>query len=119
MQAWKNLSSPALWCLQLQNRAQAKTPGANGTQEQSTNIYVDPNRMDSNEVGEHLDDVYFHGYFRGLKTFYYCYSQAGVLSAKLIPSQPGPTEHFNEEVDGAACFLRPGDPGFTDCEACQ
>jgi ribonucleoside-diphosphate reductase alpha chain len=23
------------------------------------------------------------------------------------------------EVVGAACMLRPGDPGFEECEACQ
>ena len=24
-----------------------------------------------------------------------------------------------EIVDGAACYLRPGDAGFDECEACQ
>jgi ribonucleoside-diphosphate reductase alpha chain len=24
-----------------------------------------------------------------------------------------------EEVEGPACYLRPGDPGFEECEACQ
>jgi ribonucleoside-diphosphate reductase alpha chain len=23
------------------------------------------------------------------------------------------------EADGAACYLRPGDDGFEECEACQ
>ena len=23
------------------------------------------------------------------------------------------------DADGAACYLRPGDPGFEECEACQ
>jgi len=23
------------------------------------------------------------------------------------------------EAEGAACYLRPGDPGFDECEACQ
>jgi len=24
-----------------------------------------------------------------------------------------------EVTEGAACYLRPGDPGFEECEACQ
>lgn len=88
-------------------------------QSQSTNIYVDPNKMSSSVIGDYLDDIYVAGYEYGLKTFYYCYSQSGVLSSKVVPSQPGPTEHFDPESDGPACFLRPGDPGFDECEACQ
>jgi ribonucleoside-diphosphate reductase alpha chain len=88
-------------------------------QSQSTNIYVDPNRMSATEIGDYLDDIYVSGYEYGMKTFYYCYSQSGVMSSKVVPTQPGPSEHFDVESDGPACFLRPGDPGFDECEACQ
>lgn len=88
-------------------------------QSQSTNIYVDPNRMSATEIGDYLDDIYVSGYEYGMKTFYYCYSQSGVMSSKVVPTQPGPSEHFDVESDGPACFLRPGDPGFEDCASCQ
>ena len=88
-------------------------------QSQSTNIYVDPNRMSATEIGDYLDDIYVSGYEYGMKTFYYCYSQSGVMSSKVVPTQPGPSEHFDVESDGPACFLRPGDPGFEECTSCQ
>lgn len=49
-----------------------------------------------------------------------------VKSAKLdsltvMPSLSGLSSLTNAEsiTEGAACYLRPGDPGFEDCEACQ
>jgi ribonucleoside-diphosphate reductase alpha chain len=75
--------------------------------------------MSATEIGDYLDDIYVSGYEYGMKTFYYCYSQSGVMSSKVVPTQPGPSEHFDVESDGPACFLRPGDPGFEDCTSCQ
>jgi ribonucleoside-diphosphate reductase alpha chain len=100
-------------------------------QAQSLNIYM------AGASGKKLDETYKLAWLRGLKTTYYLRTLAATsaekstgrggelnavsagggagasASAALTPSMPEP------EIMGAACVLRPGDPGFEECEACQ
>ncbi|MFU1912290.1 ribonucleoside-diphosphate reductase subunit alpha [Bordetella avium] len=95
-------------------------------QAQSLNIYM------AGASGKKLDDTYKLAWQRGLKTTYYLRTMgatsaekstgrggelnavsAGNHSASAAPVLPEP------EVVGAACTMRPGDPGFEECEACQ
>jgi ribonucleoside-diphosphate reductase alpha chain len=48
----------------------------------------------------------------------------GGLSAAAAPAAPAPAAappvaSAADVVEGAACYLRPGDAGFDECEACQ
>jgi ribonucleoside-diphosphate reductase alpha chain len=95
--------------------------------------------------GKKLDETYKLAWLRGLKTTYYLRTiaathleksttrtgalnavpvsgglQAGhaapaaasvAAAAAAAPAAP--------EAEGAACYLRPGDAGFDECEACQ
>ncbi|WP_026640689.1 ribonucleoside-diphosphate reductase subunit alpha [Bordetella petrii] len=98
-------------------------------QAQSLNIYM------AGASGKKLDDTYKLAWQRGLKTTYYlrtlgatsaekstgrggelnAVSATGAASvaAGAAPALPEP------EVLGAVCTMRPGDPGFEECEACQ
>jgi len=101
-------------------------------QAQSLNIYM------AGASGKKLDDTYKLAWLRGLKTTYYLRTlgatnaekstvKAGQLNA--VPSDGGMAGHAastvstmggaEPEVVGQACMLRPGDPGFDECEACQ
>lgn len=107
-------------------------------QAQSLNIYM------AGASGKKLDETYKLAWLRGLKTTYYLRtigathaekstSRAGQLNA--VPSTGGGFEASAEvggaasaadgfagpmpQPEGQACMLRPGDPGFADCEACQ
>lgn len=101
-------------------------------QAQSLNIYM------AGASGKKLDDTYKLAWLRGLKTTYYLRtmgathaekstSKAGSLNA--VPStgcmvtSAAPIAQtvgiVDEEPTGPACMLRPGDPGFDECEACQ
>lgn len=95
-------------------------------QSQSTNMFLNPNKFKEiygeeeylEKLGDMLDHLYFTAWEEGLKTTYYVYSQAtSITSVNVV--QPGPAQAFSPETEGPACFLRPGDPGFEDCEACQ
>ncbi|HJV88094.1 MAG TPA: ribonucleoside-diphosphate reductase subunit alpha [Noviherbaspirillum sp.] len=102
-------------------------------QAQSLNIYM------AGASGKKLDETYKLAWLRGLKTTYYLRTmgathaeksttKAGVLNAV---SAHGGAAGMNAaevssaalaiptEVAGPACTLRPGDPGFEECEACQ
>ncbi|WP_208278509.1 ribonucleoside-diphosphate reductase subunit alpha [Massilia oculi] len=108
-------------------------------QAQSLNIYM------AGASGKKLDETYKLAWLRGLKTTYYLRTiaathleksttrtgalnavpvsgglQAGhaapaaasvAAAAAAAPAAP--------EAEGAACYLRPGDAGFGECEACQ
>ncbi|MCD0505049.1 ribonucleoside-diphosphate reductase subunit alpha [Bordetella petrii] len=98
-------------------------------QAQSLNIYM------AGASGKKLDDTYKLAWQRGLKTTYYLRTlgatsaekstgrggelnavsagQAATAVAAAAPVLPEP------EVLGAVCTMRPGDPGFEECEACQ
>ncbi|MGR9815152.1 hypothetical protein ACUOGV_24370, partial [Escherichia coli] len=77
-------------------------------------------------------------WLRGLKTTYYLRtmgathaekSTSKVGSLNAVPSTGGMATSaasitqtvgvVDEEPAGPACMLRPGDPGFDECEACQ
>ncbi|AYD62930.1 ribonucleoside-diphosphate reductase subunit alpha [Achromobacter sp. LC458] len=99
-------------------------------QAQSLNIYM------SGASGKKLDDTYKLAWLRGLKTTYYLRTlgatsaekstgRGGELNAVTAGGQStaaavGAAPVLPEpEVLGAVCTMRPGDPGFEECEACQ
>ncbi|MFQ1062819.1 ribonucleoside-diphosphate reductase subunit alpha [Bordetella trematum] len=99
-------------------------------QAQSLNIYM------AGASGKKLDDTYKLAWQRGLKTTYYlrtmgatsaekstgrggelnAVSAGGTATASVASAAPVLPE---PEIVGAACTMRPGDPGFEECEACQ
>jgi len=103
-------------------------------QAQSLNIYM------AGASGKKLDDTYKLAWLRGLKTTYYLRT-LGATSAEKSTGRGGELNAVNSsgagstsgtfasapmapnlpepEVLGAACTMRPGDPGFEECEACQ
>ena len=101
-------------------------------QAQSLNIYM------AGASGKKLDETYKLAWLRGLKTTYYLRtigathtekstSKTGALNAVGVDggnSAYGASAEVAAapaavEADGAACYLRPGDVGFEECEACQ
>ena len=103
-------------------------------QAQSLNIYM------AGASGKKLDETYKLAWLRGLKTTYYLRtiaathmekstSKTGALNAVAVDggmsasamaaAAPAPVAAAAAEEDGAACYLRPGDDGFEECEACQ
>ena len=93
-------------------------------QAQSLNIYL------AGVSGKKLDETYKFAWLRGLKTTYYLRAM-GATSAEKSTGRGGelnavqtagaaPISALPEaEIVGAACTMRPGDPGFDECEACQ
>ncbi|MET0265900.1 MAG: ribonucleoside-diphosphate reductase subunit alpha [Duganella sp.] len=112
-------------------------------QAQSLNIYM------AGASGKKLDETYKLAWLRGLKTTYYLRtiaathtekstSKTGALNAVAVdggmsasakaaaPVAPvsaavtaAAVAASAAEADGEACYLRPGDDGFEECEACQ
>ena len=105
-------------------------------QAQSLNIYM------AGASGKKLDETYKLAWLRGLKTTYYLRTMArrtsrsrpprtgalnavpvdGGLSAANAAAAAAPVAAPAASADmaeGAACYLRPGDAGFDECEACQ
>jgi ribonucleoside-diphosphate reductase alpha chain len=91
-------------------------------QAQSLNIYM------AGASGKKLDETYKLAWLRGLKTTYYLRtigathtekstSKTGALNA--VSSEMPAATSAAAETDGPACMMRPGDPGFDECEACQ
>jgi ribonucleoside-diphosphate reductase alpha chain len=100
-------------------------------QAQSLNIYM------AGASGKRLDDTYKLAWLRGLKTTYYLRTlgathaeksttKTGALNA--VPSDGGGIAAAaalaapalpEPEIVGQVCTLKPGDPGFEECEACQ
>ena len=107
-------------------------------QAQSLNIYM------AGASGKKLDETYKLAWLRGLKTTYYLRtlgatsaekstgrggelnavsahggagSGMGAMSAAAASTMAGNLPE--PEIVGKACTLRPGDPGFEECEACQ
>ena len=97
-------------------------------QAQSLNIYM------AGASGKKLDETYKLAWLRGLKTTYYLRTlsathvekstvKAGGLNA--VPHAQQDTDAAalrvepNMEIVGLVCTLRPGDPGFDECESCQ
>ncbi|WP_423195980.1 MULTISPECIES: ribonucleoside-diphosphate reductase subunit alpha [unclassified Cupriavidus] len=102
-------------------------------QAQSLNIYM------AGASGKKLDDTYKLAWLRGLKTTYYLRTIAathvekstvsrGSLNAVSSGADTGGVSALEAaaaaapampEAEGAVCTMRPGDPGFDECEACQ
>ena len=112
-------------------------------QAQSLNIYM------AGASGRKLDEIYKLAWIRGLKTTYYLRTLAATSAEKstgkggelnAVPAQGGMAGGAmttglgavaagapmmagsrlpEAEVVGKACTLRPDDPGFEECEACQ
>lgn len=101
-------------------------------QAQSLNIYM------AGASGKKLDETYKLAWLRGLKTTYYLRTigathteksttKTGSLNAVAVDGGSGGYTAASSDVaalpaveaEGAACYLRPGDPGFEECEACQ
>ena len=101
-------------------------------QSQSLNIYM------AGASGKKLDETYKLAWLRGLKTTYYLRtigathmekstSKTGALNAVSVDGSAsggaqasyGAAPAATQETDGPACMMRPGDPGFEECEACQ
>ena len=103
-------------------------------QAQSLNIYM------GGVSGKRLDDTYKLAWLRGLKTTYYLRTLGATSAEKStlsggelnsVNAEGGVSGGFSEgsvtllpnlpepEMVGNACTLRPGDPGFEECEACQ
>jgi ribonucleoside-diphosphate reductase alpha chain len=93
-------------------------------QAQSLNIYM------AGASGKKLDETYKLAWLRGLKTTYYLRTIGATHAEKSTSSRAGqlnavPTggglsaAPATVDAEGKVCLLRPGDPGFADCEACQ
>jgi ribonucleoside-diphosphate reductase alpha chain len=99
-------------------------------QAQSLNLYF------HGASGKKLDETYKLAWIRGLKTTYYLRAlgathaekstgKGGELNAVSASGGAGSygsdtaTALPEPEVMGKACTLRPGDPGFEECESCQ
>ncbi|MEC5159603.1 MULTISPECIES: ribonucleoside-diphosphate reductase subunit alpha [unclassified Janthinobacterium] len=108
-------------------------------QAQSLNIYM------AGASGKKLDETYKLAWLRGLKTTYYLRtiaathmekstSKTGALNAVAVDGGMSASAQAAQaaaapavtaaaavaaDADGEACYLRPGDDGFEECEACQ
>jgi ribonucleoside-diphosphate reductase alpha chain len=100
-------------------------------QAQSLNIYM------AGASGKKLDETYKLAWLRGLKTTYYLRTMGATHAEKsttktgalnAVSSSGGlvsgmsaaaPAAVAADDIAGPACMLRPGDPGFEECEACQ
>ena len=93
-------------------------------QAQSLNIYM------AGASGRKLDETYKLAWVRGLKTTYYLRTIGATHAEKATSTRAGQLNAVptggglgalaaTPEADGMVCLLKPGDPGFADCEACQ
>jgi len=99
-------------------------------QAQSLNIYM------AGASGKKLDDTYKLAWLRGLKTTYYLRTIGATHAEKSTVSRSSlnavavngggdgvsavaAAAPAMPEAEGAVCTMRPGDPGFEECEACQ
>ncbi len=91
-------------------------------QAQSLNIYM------AGASGKKLDETYKLAWLRGLKTTYYLRTIGATHAEKSTATRAGQLNAVPTggglgaaaiDADGKVCLLKPGDPGFADCEACQ
>ncbi len=88
-------------------------------QAQSLNIYL------AGVSGRKLDEVYKLAWLRGLKTTYYLrtlgatHAEKSTGRAGTLNAVPVATDAAVLAAEGKVCTLRPGDAGFSECEACQ
>ena len=84
-------------------------------QAQSLNIYM------GGASGRQLDELYRLAWIRGLKTTYYLRT-LGATHAEKSTTRAGQLNAVPNEAEVAGprvCALKPGQAGYTDCEACQ
>jgi len=100
----------AVWLVECASRRQKWIDQA-----QSLNIYV------KGINGKKLDEIYKLGWTKCLKTFYYLRTMGATHAEKstMHTSNLNAVSSGNEEVQEQACYLRPGDKGFEECESCQ
>jgi ribonucleoside-diphosphate reductase alpha chain len=91
-------------------------------QAQSLNIYM------AGASGKKLDETYRLAWQRGLKTTYYLRTIGATHAEKSTTTRTGQLNSVTSDMgasaampdaEGKVCMLKPGDPGFADCEACQ
>jgi ribonucleoside-diphosphate reductase alpha chain len=90
-------------------------------QAQSLNIYM------AGASGKKLDETYRLAWQRGLKTTYYLRTIGATHAEKSTTTRTGQLNSVTSDMgvsampdaEGKVCMLKPGDPGFVDCEACQ
>ena len=84
-------------------------------QAQSLNIYM------GGASGRQLDELYRLAWVRGLKTTYYLRTLGATHAEKSTTraGQLNAVPSASEQPAAAVCSLRPGQAGFSDCEACQ
>ncbi len=89
-------------------------------QAQSLNIYM------AGASGKRLDETYKLAWRRGLKTTYYLRTIGATHAEKSTTTRAGQLNSVPSDgglgavaAEGAVCMLKPGDPGFAECEACQ
>jgi len=93
-------------------------------QAQSLNIYL------AGASGKKLDETYRLAWQRGLKTTYYLRTVGATHAEKATSTRTGQLNAVRSdgdisaavravELEGQVCMLKPGDAGFTECEACQ
>jgi ribonucleoside-diphosphate reductase alpha chain len=84
-------------------------------QAQSLNIYT------SGASGRQLDELYRLAWVRGLKTTYYLRTLGATHAEKSTtrPGQLNAVPSASEEPAGRVCALKPGQAGYSECEACQ
>jgi len=84
-------------------------------QAQSLNIYM------SGASGRQLDELYRLAWVRGLKTTYYLRTLGATHAEKSTTraGQLNAVPNTSEETMGPVCSLKPGQAGFSECEACQ
>ncbi len=92
-------------------------------QAQSLNIYM------AGVSGKKLDETYRLAWQRGLKTTYYLRTIGATHAEKSTTTRTGQLNSVASdavgssaampELEGKVCVLKPADPGFADCEACQ
>ena len=84
-------------------------------QAQSLNIYM------GGASGRQLDELYRLAWVRGLKTTYYLRT-LGATHAEKSTTRAGQLNAVPNEADdagGRVCALKPGQAGYSECEACQ
>jgi ribonucleoside-diphosphate reductase alpha chain len=79
--------------------------------------------------GKKLDETYRLAWQRGLKTTYYLRTIGATHAEKSTTTRTGQLNSVASdavgssgampEPEGKVCTIKPGDPGFADCEACQ
>ncbi len=88
-------------------------------QAQSLNIYV------RGVSGKKLDEIYKLAWLRCLKTTYYLrtmgatHAEKSTINTSNLNAVAITADLDTNSAEPAACYLRPGDEGFEDCESCQ